>query len=83
MTTRVFTAISGRRFVESNDPAIPTARIDQTGDTPAAACDCGAMIRLEARRFGSATAELDGVEYQLHYITEHIMPAIRYEETAS
>ena len=45
--------------------------------------DCDARIRLQETRPADGDGpEWTGIEYQLHYYTEHTRPAIRDEETA-
>lgn len=61
--------------VHSTDRAVPDAVVH---DGHAFCPTCDARLRLDETLEGIPT----GVEYQLHYVDEHVLPAIRYEETS-
>lgn len=59
---------------------IPDAPINYDGDRPAAECPkCDAKVLL----WGYDNTPPDVSAYEEHYVQEHILPAIRYEETSS
>lgn len=62
--------------VTSTDPMVPDAKIF---DRHAACERCGALIYLPAL---DHDGKPNGDEYQLHYLHEHVLPDIRYEETS-
>jgi hypothetical protein len=78
-TTAITHPADGPCRVTSTDPAVPDALLDDS-ERFAICPACDARLRL---RWWDDTGESTGIEYQLHYINEHVLPAIRYEETGT
>ena len=66
-------------WVTTNDPQVPDAPISFESDPPSALCPhdgCTARIRLQ----GFNNPKPDGSSYTAHYVREHVMPEIIYQD---